>query len=360
MKSLKKMAVWITCVSALGAVAGCDIPTDSPKLEQEWILPITGTSIEVGEFLPDDVELNEDSSAFVVRIDPVVFDETLGALCSACSNLDGLTVPKPAFSGSFNESVSLPEDVESAQIQDGRVVVQARNRFSFDPLRPPGGERGSVTLAIRDGGPDGPILDEVIINGEDTSFGPNSTISRELEYSGPVGSSIAVTIEVTSPAGGAQPGNWVLISLDDQIQVTATTESMEAASARIDVAGEVFDLLDTDLNVEDIGKDMVDKIQSGTLVMDLVNPWSVGAVMNLTIDGPTMAAPVVLIAPVPAAPTSRVTVEISQAELRSFLGEPGVVMTGTGAVDQNAGSVTLAPGQIMTIDARLDLVILIG
>jgi hypothetical protein len=73
-----------------------------------------------------------------------------------------------------------------------------------------------------------------------------------------------------------------------------------------------------------------------------------------------MSDPVVLIASVPAAPVSTVEVELTQAELQAFLGEPNVVLVGQGTVDPNAGTVTLAPGQTLTIESKLDLVILIG
>jgi hypothetical protein len=360
MKSLKNMAGKITLLLAVGVSWGCDIPTDTPKLEQEWIVPITGTTIEVREFLPDFVGLNEDSSAFTVQVDPILFQETLETLCAGCAGLDGLTVPKPAFAGSFHESVSLPEDVESAQVREGRVVVEARNGFQFDPLRPPGGERGTVTLALRDGGVGGPILDEVAIDGDETSFAPDATLSRELEYSGPVTSSIFVTVNVDSPAGGPEPGNWVGIGLSDEVRVTATPEALEAESAQVSVAGEIFGLGITELDVDDISKDLVEKVTSGSFQLEIVNPWSVGAVFSLTIDGPTVVTPVVLIASVPASPVSTVEVEFSQAELQAFLGEPNVIMTGQGTVDQNAGIVTVAPGQTMTIDTKLDLVLLIG
>lgn len=360
MKSLGTMSGGITILVGMGLVSACDIPTGMPKLEQQWILPITETSIEVGEFLPERVGLNEDSTAFTVQVEPVVFEETLGALCPACQPLDGLTVPKPDFTGVFNEMVSLPEDVESAQVQEGMIVVEAENGFGFDPLRPPGGDPGTLRLALRDGGPTGSVLDEVLIDGTVDSFEPGATISRDLEYSGPVASDIFVTADVNSPAGGLEPGNWVPVRISDEIEVTATPEILEAASAEITVAGEVFDLGTTDLEVADISEDTVDKIQSGALMLELVNPWAVGAVLNLTINGPTMDAPVVLIAPIPASQTSSVRVEVSQAELRSFLGEPGVVMTGQGTVDLGAGTVTLAPGQIMTIDTKIDLVILVG
>jgi len=360
MKSLERMGGRVTLLMVMGALGACDIPTDAPKLEQEWILPISGTSVEVGEFLPDGMSLTEDSSAFTVQMDPIVFEETLGNLCAACEVLDGLTVPKPAFVGDFHESVSLPDEVESAQVQEGRVSVEARNGFGFDPLRPPGGERGLFTLALHDGGPAGPVLDEVVIDGDDTSFGPGTSITRELEYSGPVGSSLSVTVSVDSPAGGPEPGNWVLVGIDDEIQVTVTPEVLEVESAEITVAGEVFDLGATNLDVGDISKEMVDRVKAGSFQLEIVNPWSVGAILNLTIDGPTMDAPVVLIAQLPASPTSTVEVEFSQAELQAFLGEPGVTMTGQGTVNQNAGTVTVAPGQVMIIDAELDLVILIG
>ncbi len=360
MKSLERTGGRIILLAAVGALWACDIPTDAPKLDQEWILPIAGTSIDVVEFLPDDVGITNDTSAFTVRVDPIAFQENLGVLCAACQGLGGLTVPKPAFSGTFHESLSLPDKVESAQVQEGRVVVRARNGFSFDPLRPPGGGTGSFTLALRDGGPGGQILDQIVVNGNDTSFGPGVSLSRDLEYSGAVGSSLSVTVSVNSPAGGPEPGNWVLIRLTDEIEVTATPEDLKVASASVALAGEVFNLGVTGLNVADISKDAVDRISSGSFSFEIVNPWSVGAVLNLTINGPTMDAPVILIAPVPPTPTSTVEVEFSQAELQSFLGEPNVVLTGQGTVNQNAGIVTLAPRQVMTIDAKLDLVIRIG
>ena len=360
MKSLQKTGGRITFLAVVGALWACDIPTDAPKLEQEWILPIAGTSIAVSEFLPDDVGLTQDSSAFTVQVDPIVFEETLGNLCAACAVLNGLTVPKPGFVGDFHESVSLPDDVESAQVREGRVSVDAQNRFSFDPLRPPGGETGTFTLALHDGGPEGPVLDEVVIDGDDTSFGPGTTLTRELEYSGPVGSSFSVTVSVNSPAGGPQPGNWVPIRINDEIQVSATPGVLEAASADITVAGEVFNLGETSLNLAGISKSMVDRVIAGSFQLEITNPWSVGAILNFTIDGSTMDTPVILIAQIPATPTSTVEVEFSQAELQSFLGEPDVFMSGQGTVDQNAGTVTLAPRQVMRIDTRLDLVILIG
>ena len=66
-----KKAGRITLLVGVGALWACDIPTAMPRMEQEWILPIAGTSIEVGEFLPDLVGLNEDSSAFTLQVEKI-------------------------------------------------------------------------------------------------------------------------------------------------------------------------------------------------------------------------------------------------------------------------------------------------
>jgi hypothetical protein len=360
MKSPEKTGGRIFFLAVVAGQWACSIPTDAPKLEQEWMVPVAETSMDVVELLPTGVGLTNDGEAFTVQIDAILFQETLGVLCEACQGLDGLTVPKPVFSGEFHESVALPEDVRSVQVREGRITVQAQNRFGFDPLKPPGGERGTFTLALHDGGPQGPVLDQIVVNGEDTSFGPLTTLSRDLDYSGSVGSTITVTVNVNSPAGGPEPGNWVPIRLNDEIRVTVTPGVLEAESASIDVAGNVFQFQSAALNVGGFDPSLVDHVTGGSIEMDIVNPWSVGAVLTLVIDGPTMEAPVVVIAPVPATPTSTVEVEFSQAEIQAFLGEPNVFLAGQGTVNPGTSPVTLAPGQTMSIHARLDLAILIG
>lgn len=360
MKSPEKTGGKILFLAVVAGQWACSIPTDTPKLEQEWIVPVSETTMNVAELLPTGVGLTTDQSAFTVQVDTILFQETLGALCDACQGLDGLTVPKPAFDGEFHESVTLPDDVVSAQVQEGRISVAAQNRFGFDPLRPSGGTRGSFTLSLHDGGPQGPVLDQVVVDGAETSFGPGTTLIRDLDYSGPVGSSLSVTVSVSSPAGGPEPGNWVPIQLSDEIRVTVSPAVLKAGSAEVDVTGNVFELQAAELNVGGFDQSLVDRVTGGSIEMDIVNPWSVGAVLTLVIDSPTMEAAVVLIASVPAAPMSTVEVELSQSELQTFLGAPQVSLAGHGTVNQGTATVTLAPGQDMSIHARLDLTILIG
>lgn len=347
-------------VSLTALLSACDLPTDSPQWEQRWIVPGDETSLSVEELLPEDVQLTPDRSAFTVQVDPVDFQESLGGLCPACQPLNGQTTPKPPFQGDFNELVSLPDEVESAEVRAGQVVIVSQHDLSFDPIRPPGGATGSISISLRDGAPDGPELDGTVVNGAETSFGPGEVLSRTLSYSGPVGPELWVTVSVDSPAGGLGAQDWILIGLAQQIQVTANPQILEVTSASVVVAGQTFDLVETTLDVEDLDEELVDHVVSGAFILDIVNPWSLGASFTLTIDGPTLGAPIAKVVTVPATPTSTVRVDFSQAELRAFLGEPNLTMTGQGTVAPDAGAVNLEPAQTLTVDTRLDLVILIG
>jgi hypothetical protein len=342
------------------SVLACDIPTDAPQWEQRWIIPGDETTVGVEELLPSRVQLTPDRSAFAVQVDPVVFQESLGSLCPACQPFDGQNAPKPPFLGDFQEVVVLPEEVEGAQVRSGRIQVVAMHDFGFDPLRPPGGGTGSITVAIRDGGPGGPILDSETVNGAQTAFGPDVTLVRTMDYSGPVSPEIWITVTINSPEGGLDPVHWVPVRIADRVQVTATSQELEATSALVDVSGESFDLIETDLDVEDLDEEVVDRIVSGAFDLEIGNPWSLGASFTLTIDGPTVPSPIAKLVTVPATPTSTVRVDFTESELRSFLGQPNVSMTGQGTVDPGSGAVTLEPDQTLTVDTRIDLVILIG
>ncbi len=342
------------------AVSACDIPTEAPQWEQRWIIPADRTTVGVEELLPEDVRVTPDRSAFSVQVDPIDYQESLGSLCAACAPLDGQLVPKPAFHGSFHESVDLPEDVEAAEVRTGRVTVVAQNGFSFDPIRPPGGSPGTLTLSLRDGGPGGILLDQVVVDGAVTSFAPGALLTRVLEYSGPVGATLTVVMSVESPAGGTAPEDRIVVRLADQVQITATPQPLEITSALIRVAGRSFDLIATDLDVEDVDQKIVDRVRPGAFLMEISNPWSIGATFDLTVSGPTVASPIIKTATVPAAPSSTVRVEFTEEELRSFLGEPGVMLSGTGTVDPGAGTVRVTPQQVLTVETRLDLVLLVG
>jgi hypothetical protein len=316
--------------------------------------------VGVAELLPSDVSLTTDRTAFLVEVDSVLFQATLDSLCPLCTPLDGQTVPKPAFVGDFTHSVSFPADVEAAVVREGRVVVVARNGFGFDPIRPPGGARGSITMTLRDGGPGGRVLDQETWNGATSSLPPGGTLTATFDVSGPVGSSLHALVTVDSPAGGLDPGSRVLVRLQDQVQVTATTPLLEVISATVRVAGRRFEVGEEALELAELDQEVVDRVVSAALDLEITNPWAVGASLTLTIQGPQVATPVTKAVTLPPGTASAARVEFSQAELRTFLGKEGVTLRGAGTVSPGAGSVVLSPGQLLWLDATLDLTLRIG
>jgi len=338
-----------------GVPASCDIPTASPRWETRWIVPAEETSISVAEILPDGVALSPDSSAFAIQVDPVSFSRSLGSLCGGCQPLNGQTVPKPAFQGSFQQSVSFPAQVVSVEVSQGTLTIQAKNGFGFDPLRPGGGNTGTLTLTVYDGDAGGPVVDRIVMDGATEAFAPGSTISKVLDLSGTLGNTLTVEVEVDSPAGDA-----TLIDTAQELTLSATPSEVLVSSADVQVANQDIQVAETALDVEDVDASIVDRVKSGAFEFDITNPWSIAASLSLVIDGPTMASPVTKSISIPASGTSTVRVEFTQADLRSFLGEPGVTLRGQGSVSATAGVVTISPTQTLVLDSRLDLVLTIG
>ncbi len=341
-------------------LTSCDLPTESPQWEQRWILPADEFSLEVEEILPDHVGITPDGTAFLVDVDPVVFQTTLGSLCALCAPLEGQFVPKPPFQGDFHHTISFPDEVESVVVRQGEVLVVATNNLGFDPIRPPGGQRGSLTLTLRDGGPGGRVLDQETWNGTTASFPPGGTLSGTFTFTGPVGSSLHALVTVDSPAGGLDAGSRVPVRLQDQLQVSATAPPLEVTSATVEVAGRVFDMEGQELDVGDVDQELVDRVVSGALELEITNPWGVGAGFTLVIDGPEVGVAVTRTIAIPPGPSSTVRVEFSQDDLRSFLGKEGVTLGGQGTVSSSAGSVTATPSQLLLLDAKLDLILRIG
>lgn len=342
----------VLALLALGSW-GCDVPTDTPSLEQRWRVPGEETAVEVETLLPDGVSVTSGGAAFTAQVDPISFDESLGNLCPACAALNGVTAPKPGFNSSFQETASLPDDVSQATVTQGQIQVVARNGFAFDPLRPAAGVTGTLTMALFDGSTSGTLLDQVVVDGTSESFGSGSTLIKTLSFTGSVSANLVVLVSVNSPGGDPVP-----IDTGEEITVDASVPTLTISSATVDVAGEDFTIEDTDLDLEDVDKEMVDRVQSGALDMDITNPWGVGATMTLTIQTPS--GPINKSFSIPDGSTSTARVDFTKSELRAILGKDNVIMRGTGIVNANASPTTVSPGQEMILDTELDIVIKIG
>jgi hypothetical protein len=131
------------------------------------------------------------------------------------------------------------------------------------------------------------------------------------------------------------------------------------ASVTIDVAGRSVDLDPVSLDVEDVDKDLTERILDGGFIVDVVNPFGVASDFQLTVDGPTFA-PIQKSSSVGAAGTSTVEISFTVDELRTFLGQPDVTLSGGAVVDAAASQITVLPGQELVLTGKLDLTVRIG
>jgi hypothetical protein len=337
----------------LFAFAACEIPTEPPAVEQRWIVPADETRFGVSKLLPSDVTLNAAGTAFVVDFDPVTFSASLGSLCAPCAAAHGLTVPKPAFLGSFSSNVDFPPQVHSVTVVSGQVALTIRNDFNFDPIRPAAGVFGRITVRITDSA-DGDLLGTLVIDGTTTPMPPGTALNRTLSLgAATVNGGLLATVQVDSPLGDAVTMNASL-----RVTATATPSNVLVSAVAIDVRGRVVDFDAVSLDVEDIDDDLVERIVAGGFRLRITNPFGVGAAFQLTIDGPTIA-PIQKGASIGPA-TAMVSIAFTAAELRSFLGEPGVVLSGRATVDPAAPIITVRPGQELVLSGELDLTIRIG
>jgi len=332
------------------ALGACDVPTEAPILEQRWILPVENTTVPVDDFLPDDV--TEADGAFLVEVDPFTTRLTLAEMCPVCTVADGAVVPKPPFTVQFQESQELPGDVAGLSVSSGELRLDIRNTLGFDPIRP-GGDPGSMTLSLRDG-VGGPTVASVTLDGAADALPDGSTTATTIDLAGvQVGGTVELVVEVTSPAGDP-----VRIDSDGALEVEASTGTVDASSATIEVAGQTVDIDRVELDVEDVDEAIRDRIEEGTILLDVQNPFGVAASGTLVIEygSGDIAKPLSIASG--ASTTSEI--DYTGDELRTFLGRSSVALAGSATVDPGAGSIAVEPGQEMEIVGSLAVTILIG
>ncbi len=339
----------LAALLGLIALGGCEYPTTAPIVGQRWILPAEITTIRVAQLLPPGVADN--GNTFAVTVAPLSASESLATLCASCA--DGVTAPKPAFTGEFGTGTSLPPDVSATTLSSGSVAVAVHNGFDFDPIRPGAGHTGTLTVTLTDG-PDGRELGRIVIDGATEALPPGSTLSRTLSLeAGPFGPVLYASVRIVSPTGDP-----ISIDSSQRMTVRATTSSLLVSSARVDVEGRSVTLDSASLDVADIDRTVVDAVEHGGLVLDIENPFGVSLAATMHIAGGGIT-PIVKSFNVPADETSTATVSFTGEELKSFLGKSDVQLTGGGVVS-SPRPVTLGPAQKIRIEGKLDLSLSFG
>jgi len=334
----------ISSAAACFLLAACDLP-EAPIVEQRWIVPVEETVVDVDELLPDGVVVNADGTAFTVDVPEVVTSETLADLCGApCVAASGMTVPVPPFSATFGSSESLPAEVLSATIGAAQVDIEIDNGLSFDPLA--GG--GTLVIVVTDG-TGGDVVGVLALDGGTESLAPGSTTTRTVSLAGGVTISGPLAASASIDVVGGQVAT---IDIDDVLSVSVITDPLGVSSLTLVVAGRAVDIESTDLDVDGLGSELTDGIVSGTVVLDVANPFTAG--VDGAIDIGSVSKPL----SIPGTATSTMDLTYSGEELRSFLGQESVTLSGSGIVV--GGPVTISPGLQMRIGATLDIVIRLG
>jgi hypothetical protein len=338
-------------VLSLALLAACDLPTEAPIIDQRWVVPVDNSTISVNELLPDGVSAQNGS--FAVDVDPFNRTERLGTMCSSCQASDGLTVPKPAFDYTITVEQSLPGDVQSAALESGAVLIQIANNLGFDPLRPGGGNTGSLVIRVRNG-TGGAVLGTLTMDGANESLATGTIAQKTLTLgAADVGSTLTLEVAVDSP-----DGDPVQVDADATLTATASPADILVGSAMVEVAGRDVEIDPVELDVADIDDGIANRIQEGSILLDVTNPFGVAVSGQLVIEYPGGEISKTL--SIGSAATSTVSLPYTGDELRAFLGESGVQLTGTATVDAGSGSITVSPGQELAIDGKLDVTIRIG
>lgn len=344
----------LAALAACVVFAGCEYPTALPIFETRWIVPAEETRFGVAELLPGEVTLEPDLSAFIVNFDPVSFSTSLGAICPACVVADGFTVPKPAFIGSVDADITFPSEVSAVTVIDGSIYVEITNGLNFDPIRPAAGTFGSITITITDDA-DGDLVGTLTVNGTATPFPPTSTLARSIPLQAvTIDGALNADVQLNSPTGDP-----VTVDSSLPISVLAQALNVRVSSVDIDVSGQAVSLDPTSLDLEDVDQDIADRVMSGAFIVDVTNPFDVGAQFQITISGPGFTT-INKNVTVPSGPEVQVSIPFTVQEIRSMLGRSGLTLSGGATVDAGAGIITVNPGEELVITASLDLELRIG
>lgn len=338
---MKSPRALIATAATVAILAGCHVPTEPPIIEQRWMIDVDQTSISVDELLPASVTVAGDD--FDLSIDPVSGSETLDVLCSACGALDGMVAPVPAFQGDFTSTQGLPSDVVSAAVTSGSIEIEIRNHLSFDPLY----DGGTIVISIADDAT-GVSLGQVVLDGAHDVLVPGTIEVRTLALSaGNVSGGLRAITTVDAPGGQVAP-----IDVSDVIEVTATVSSMLLNSVTVHVGSRAVSFDEQDIDLEDVSTKITDRIVSGAVILDVTNPFGVA------IDGSVEIGATSKPFSIDGGSSSTTNLSYSGDELRSFMGQPNVIFSGTGIA--NGTAVTIAPGQEMAVGVTIDFTLEIG
>jgi len=354
-------------------IMACAIPTEAPNWDVVWNLPMPngGQTIAVNSFLPAGVSMvgTVPTQAFRATVSsaPAIV-RTLGVQCPTCPNA---TAPKPAFTAppaTVTMSLAAGAALNSGTLTTGsQIVVQLVNGFTFDPIRPPGGANGTVTITVANGST---TLGTLTLLGATTAIPAGQSTSFTIPLSGTINTSSAITVQMTmdSPAGAA--GSPVTMNAN-QLFTVNSTPTLNFSQATVTIASQALTPSSTfqDLTQGPMGEletriDTTGTDTQGSMFLQISNPLAVGVAGTLNIAAvktdssgnqvvmPAIARPFAIPAGSGGSAPAVVQLDFTGRELAHILGS-NVTFTITG--NTGSGTTLVTPTTAITILTRLQL-----
>ena len=379
---MKRAGALLLAVAAGGMlVAGCDIPTALPIVEQHWALVAAETRLGVEDLLPDGAivltvadgehgdgarltapgrasqrsqevaceaaapagEVVSREGSITVSAAPICVAWSLADLCPACSVGRPLTLD-----ATREQSWTLPEEVVSVRISGGTVQLTLDHDLDFTPLR----ANELQIVAVSTGGGRGPGQERELLRWvleEDLAPGTAVTFSHDFGGS-PVTVSGGLRLQFTIVTG-TDESRPAVTDLQRVIRARAEVRSVTVDSAVVrvddlDLGGEPREF---DLGDRGDVDELVERIQGGSATAIIDNEFPVGVSGTITIGDRTRA---VEIAP---EATSEVTISYTRSELQELLSGP-ITYSWTGSVT-GAGERRFDAEMRITIKVRIDVTV---
>lgn len=336
------------------ALAGCDLPTQAPKWNTTWIVPINDDTVRVAQFLPATVDTA--AGAFVTSVKRDSVTQSLGQMCASCGALNGSFASLPAFSVTLTHTDSFPSQVISLTPGTGlSLMFRMENGLGFDPLRPGAAQVGSIVTVITDSA--GTVIARDSVDGNDTSFVSGTSLTRILSLgNAPVGGHLTVAAQVSIP--GSDP---FLVDTSATFRVATQTDSLSLAGVTVQLTNQSISSDSVSIDWSNFDSDVRSKMQGATLQLKIQNPFSASGSGTIAFrQGASDIIPPKAITFAPGASVD--TVGISQQEIQDLAaaGQSQVSIsasvTGTGP----GQTVTITPSQVAIIQAHVLITILMG
>lgn len=337
-------------LGALVLFAGCDIPTALPIYETSWSVPAKTTTISVNSFLPaNQVVATADNSAFLVTLSPssTTITRSLRQDCSLCAAANGLSMPKPPFSGGGSASFGFPGNLAGATLLHDTLTVTISNGFNFDPLRPGAGAYGYLILSVLNGPT---VVGRDSADGATTGLPASGTLVRKIPLSGSLSaaSGLQVSMQINSPTGDP-----IVIDASRSISVTGSTGPVLVSSARVNLINQNVTASPSTIDLGGVDSSITRRVSGATLEMTVDNPFDVAGTLDITLHGASPIRKSIVL----TAGITKPSMTFSQDEIQDLLGH-NIAMTVAGTV--SGSNVAVQPGQTVSVSSRLVLTLNVG